>query len=100
MPEYAYQCPSHGPFSIMQRMDDQHTRAPCPECHTISDRMYTSLPTHFHTSGFHGRRGHYVGDYDSRGDKLEQLNAGWSKAWGEPPPPPAKTVPKNSGEKY
>ena len=99
MPEYVYECSSHGAFTLMQRMDEQHTRAPCPECLELSPRVFTTNPTHFHASGFHGRSGHYMGDYDKHGDKLEQLNKGWSEAWNEPPPPPDKKVSKNSGER-
>jgi putative FmdB family regulatory protein len=90
MPEYLYRCEAHGNFAVRQPMSESHDFAVCPECQERSRRVFTSPPTHFHSAGFHGRRGHYQGDYDSRGDKLEQLNSGWSKFYGEEPPPPAK----------
>lgn len=94
MPEYDYRCETDGVFTLQQKMTDDHARAPCPTCGEDAPRIYNVNPTHFHASGFHGRRGQYCGDYDKHGDKLEQLNKGWSEAWNEPPPPPQKNPPK------
>jgi predicted nucleic acid-binding Zn ribbon protein len=72
----------------------------CPTCSMPATRVYTAPPIKWNTSGAHGRAGHYQGDYDSKGDKLERLNANWSKATGQKPPPPASDVPKNSSDPY
>jgi len=66
----------------------------CFECGEPSKRIWSALPAHYHCQGFHKT------DYDKNGDRLEQLGKQYEKTYGEKLPPPAKDVPKNSGEIY
>jgi hypothetical protein len=71
----------------------------CPVCGAPAKRVYTAPPVAFNCDGFH-QTDYGKGNDGRAGDKRELLNKQWSQAWGEPPPPPAADVPKNSSEKY
>jgi hypothetical protein len=98
---YLFRCYVDGDFTIDAPMaEGPPTTVYCPLCHEESLRVFEDVPTYWHTGGAHGREGQYAGDYGKHGDKLEQLNANWSKRYGEKPPAPAKDVPKNLKEPY
>lgn len=93
--QYTFRCNEHGVFSTnasIKTGPPQVVR--CPLCQEQSVRVFTALPAHYHTQGFHQT------DYSATGDKLEQLNKEWSKYYGEPPPKPDKRQPKNSADPY
>jgi hypothetical protein len=75
-------------------MGQQPKTIKCSECDKQMPRDYLTdlAPVHYNSQGFHRT------DYDKYGDKKEALNEAWSKAWGEPPPKPDSTVPRNSKE--
>lgn len=97
MPTYLYRCATHGVFELVEKISEAGGPRPCPSCGVMSRRVYTPVIDVWHTDG--AFKTDHVND-TLPGDKRERLNKQWSAAWGEPPPPPAPDVPKNSGEKW
>lgn len=99
--KYPHDCYTHGRFDVEAPI----TEGPpdvvyCPECHEESMRVYSIPPVRWDTDGAHGRAGHWAGNYDATGDKLEKLNKNWSKKYGEKPPAAAKDIPRNSTDPH
>lgn len=99
MPTYIYKCINDGVFEIVQKMSEDHTEYPCPDCGLRSKRLFGSPPVVYHTDGFYttDRKG-LVGK--SGGDKQDYVRKLYEDTTGEPAPPPATDVPRNSSEKY
>ena len=64
----------------------------CPTCGEEAVRVYTPLPDTWHCEGSH--RGDY-GTGNHTGTKADALNRAWSAYYGEPPPPPDTSGPRN-----
>jgi len=97
MPTYLFRCAEHGEFDVTRPMAEASAPATCPTCQAEAKRIFVVPPDVWHCDGSH--RGDY-GKGNHTGSKVDQLNREWSKYYGEAPPPPAKDVPKNSGEKF
>ncbi len=90
---YLFRCDEHGVFEVDAPIQTGPGKMrSCPRCSQDAVRVYYAPPVHYHAQGFH------TTDYDKTGDRLEKMNKTWSKQFGEAPPPPAKDIPKNSGE--
>jgi putative FmdB family regulatory protein len=38
---YEYNCPEHGPYEVIEDMDDEHCVSECPICGKESSRVFT-----------------------------------------------------------
>ena len=89
---YPFRCVEHGEFEIARSMaEGPPPDAPCPTCSETSERVYTVSPVVYYGSGFHATD-YFKGSSRGRGqsmNRVEALNADWSKKTGEAPPPPS-----------
>lgn len=96
MPIYMYRCDTCGEQEHMFKMSDVQPFVIC-DCGKKARRVYTPIADIWHCDGAH--KTDYTND-GGIGTKREQLNKEWSRMTGEPPPPPAADVPRNSKDKY
>lgn len=95
MMKYPFRCAEHGDFEVSAPIEmGPPSVVECAVCGEKAKRVYLPLTDIWNTQGAHKT------DYDKTGDKLEKLNANWSKKYGEKPPAPAKDVPKNLKDPY
>ena len=98
MPTYVFACASHGQFEVVRKFAEAGNPAACPECGLNADRVFFPVPDLWACDGAH-KTDYGKGNDGITGDKRENLNKNWSKAWGEAPPPPAKDVPQGTDKK-
>lgn len=84
-------------FEVVRKFADAGQPAECPVCKQQAERIFSAVSDIWHCDGAHKTD---YGKGNFTGSKIEALNRAWSKYYKEPPPPPARDVPKNSGEKY
>ncbi|MGV3274119.1 FmdB family zinc ribbon protein [Staphylococcus sp. 11261D007BR] len=46
MPNYTYECEQCGPFTLRQRMSEQHETTPCPSCERDAKRVFVAFQTY------------------------------------------------------
>ena len=62
---YEYQCPEHGIFEAITKIEDRDNPCPCPKCGTLSDRIMSA--TRFKLEGISG-------DFPTAADKWADMH--------------------------
>lgn len=97
MARYDYRCDEHGSFEVNKPMSDAGRVETCPVCGVTAARVFAVPPVHYHTDGFHATD--YFKGNGRAGTKADLLRKDYEKQYGEPAPPPAPDVPRNSSDK-